>query len=222
MGMKSNCKKPPCLLLLQAEACSLKPLCNPEASSLWTQTWDVEDQGWGSSHPGGAELWGGSREHLVGPLCAGPSCWPSLGFLVHFAGVWCCERDRLGPGTLCCSACTWTSRNKIQRNYKGLKITAYVCSWGKLWTTYKKSKNLTATSEEPRAKVRVLHMSPAHNITKGWAGHLSHPSGLTLGHTPNLTPNEEPPCPHLGEKASKRARKPVTCSCSPLLQQGPQ
>ena len=81
----------------------------------------------------------------------------------------------LGPGTLCCSACTWinvSSSNKIQRNYKELKITA--CSWGQLWTTrYKKTKNPTATSEEPGAKAggqeksRVLLMPPAHNTTKG-------------------------------------------------------
>ena len=47
------------------------------------------------------------------------------------------ERDRLGPGTLCCSGCsvcTWTniSSNKIQRNNKGLKITVDMRSWGKL------------------------------------------------------------------------------------------
>ena len=50
----------------------------------------------------------------------------------------------LGPGTLCCSACIWTnifSSNKIQRNYKGLKITVCMHSWGKLWTArYKKTK----------------------------------------------------------------------------------
>ena len=50
------------------------------------------------------------------------------------------SQDRLGPGTLCCSACTWTNislGNKIQRNYKGLKITAYMCSWSEFWTRYK-------------------------------------------------------------------------------------
>ena len=41
----------------------------------------------------------------------------------------------LGPGTLCCSACPWTnisSSNRIQRNYKRLKITACLHCWGKL------------------------------------------------------------------------------------------
>ena len=64
--------------------------------------------------------------------------------------------DRLGPGTLCCSTCTWTNTslsNRMQRNYKGLKITACMCCWGKLPTIrFKKSKNPTATSEEQEAK----------------------------------------------------------------------
>ena len=32
-------------------------------------------------------------------------------------------------------------QQQIQRNYKGLKITACMRSWGKLWTRYKKTKN---------------------------------------------------------------------------------
>ena len=45
--------------------------------------------------------------------------------------------DRLGPETFCCSACSWTSvscSNKIQRNYKGLTITACMHSWTELRT----------------------------------------------------------------------------------------
>ena len=102
----------------------------------------------------------------------------------------------LGPRTLCCSACTWTnvsSSNKIQRNYKGLKITVCMCSWGRLWTKrYKETKSTTATSEEPGAKAGSyacpLHTTPP----KGWADHLSHPSSLTPGPTPTLTPYKEP------------------------------
>ena len=86
----------------------------------------------------------------------------------------------LGPGTLCCNACTWTNISwsyKIQRNYKGLKITVCMHSWGKFCTKrYKKRpKSPSATSEEPRAKAgkgvgnksRVLRMPPAHTTTKG-------------------------------------------------------
>ena len=99
--------------------------------------------------------------------------------------------DRLGPGPLCCRACTWTnisSSYRIQRNHEGLKIAACMHSWGKLWTRYKKTKNPTATSEEPGAKAGhcacPLHSAPP----KGWADHLSHTSGPTPRHTPTLTP----------------------------------
>ena len=70
---------------------------------------------------------------------------------------WYSTWSRLGPGPLCCSACTWThlfSSNRIQRNCMGLKITARMRSWGKFRTKDKKRpKHPTATSfEEPRAK----------------------------------------------------------------------
>ena len=62
----------------------------------------------------------------------------------------------LGLGILCFSACTWTKiscSNKIQRNYKGLKITACMCNWNKVWIVrYKETKNPIAISEKPRAK----------------------------------------------------------------------
>lgn len=52
--------------------------------------------------------------------------------------------DRLRPRTFYLSVCTWTNislRNRMWRNSKGLKITACVGSWGKLWTVkYKKAK----------------------------------------------------------------------------------
>ena len=41
------------------------------------------------------------------------------------------------PLLQCCNACTWTHlslSNPIQRNCMGLKITACMCSWDKLWT----------------------------------------------------------------------------------------
>ena len=81
----------------------------------------------------------------------------SLGFMCP-ACVGCRSETGwdLGLGTLCCSAgarthLSWS--NKTQRNHKGLKTTVCMCTWGKLWTTrYKKTKNPTATSEEPGAK----------------------------------------------------------------------
>ena len=67
-----------------------------------------------------------------------------------------------------------------------------------------KTKIPTAISEDPGAKTgcreqnRVLGMPPALNTTEGWVNHLSHPSSLTPGHTPTLTPYKEwacSPCP---------------------------
>ena len=48
----------------------------------------------------------------------------------------------LGPfAAVLASGKNVSSSNKIQSNYKGLKIAACMHSWGKLWTTrYKKTK----------------------------------------------------------------------------------
>ena len=134
--------------------------------------------------------------------------------------------DRLESGTLCCKACTWThlsSSNKTQRNYEGLKVTAHMCSWGKFWTqNIQKDRSPTATSEEPGAKtgcweqkqgtVHILCTTPP----EGWANNLTHPSGLTPGHTPTL--------PHLRDQLNtplwEQAREHIACSCSTLLQEG--
>ena len=94
----------------------------------------------------------------------------------------------LGSGIICYSACTWTNvflSNKIQRHYKGLKITVCMSSWGKLWTRYKKKKkNLATISQNPGTKpgycMCPLHITPP----KGWANHLSCPSGLPLDPSP--------------------------------------
>ena len=98
----------------------------------------------------------------------------------------------LGPGTLCCSACTWTnvsSSYKIQRNYKGLKITVCMCSWGKLCTTRYKKTNCHfwgARNKSRGSGAKAGHCAcPLHSAPpKGWADHLSHPSGWTPGPTP--------------------------------------
>ena len=128
--------------------------------------------------------------------------------------------DRLGPGTLCCGACTWThlsSSNKIQGNCKGLKITVCMRSWGKFWTKdTKQPKNPTATSEEPGAKAGYcpcpLHTAPP----KGWAKHLSHPSCRpldTLLPSPHVRNHPAPP------SASEQGHLFLVSLL--LLQQGP-
>ena len=78
----------------------------------------------------------------------------------------------------------------------------------------------TATFEEPRAKAgycaRPLHTTPP----KGWAKHLSHPSGPIPGRTATLTPyKEQAPAPSPQGKASKGAcclfSLPPCCSRGP-------
>ena len=125
--------------------------------------------------------------------------------------------DRLGPGTLCCSACTWTNvswSNRIQRNYKGLKITACMCSWGKLWRRYKKTKNPTATSEVSRAKAGCCAWSLHPAPPREWADDPSLLSSPTQGSTPTLTPFKGPAHPPLRQQA----RGAVTCFHPPVLQ----
>ena len=113
--------------------------------------------------------------------------------------LWGWHWDSLGPGTFCCNAWTWTnisSSNEIQRNYMGLKITACMHSWGKLWTKNKKpnchlwragSKNKVLGAKAGYCAC-PLHTTPPD----GWANHLSHPSSPTPGHTLTFTPYKEP------------------------------
>ena len=127
------------------------------------------------------------------------------------------ERDRQGPETFCCSAARLVLRHTSLRatQYKdtmGLKVTARIHGWGKLWTQDTDKKNSTATFEESGAKTgcksRVLSMPPAN--------HLSHPSGPAPEHTPTLTPYKEQV--HL-PSGSEQARESIVCSCSLLLLQ---
>ena len=106
------------------------------------------------------------------PTClCGPPAPTSLGSYFHRSDVFLeglghffCEFEtswNLGSGTVCCSAGTWTnvsSSNKIQRNYKGLKITACVCSWDKLWTIrYKKTKTQLPPLKSWEQKQGTVH-----------------------------------------------------------------
>ena len=63
----------------------------------------------------------------------------------------------------------------------------------------KDQRNPTPTSEEPGAKVGYC-ACPLHTLPKGWADHLSHPSGLTPGHSPVLTPYRKPDCTPFGNE----------------------
>ena len=96
-------------------------------------------------------------------------------FFISYRDLLVRQSWNLGP--FCSSACTWihlSLSNKIQRNYRGLKITGCMgvrANSGEKDT--KKPKNPTATIEEPGkkqgfwSKSRLLCMPPALNITKG-------------------------------------------------------
>ena len=70
------------------------------------------------------------------------------------------------------SACTWTnasSINKMQRNYKGLKINCtHACTVGANYEQdTKRQKTPAATSEKSETKAWLLYMVHAHSTTKG-------------------------------------------------------
>ena len=64
-------------------------------------------------------------------------------------------------GTLYCRASTWTNvsfSNRLQRNYKGIKITVCMQSWGKLWTIrYKKTQIQLPLLKCPEQKQGTAH-----------------------------------------------------------------
>ena len=126
-------------------------------------------------------------------------CRNSNRLLMRQAGTW-------NPLLWHCSAFTWTDvslSKKIQRNYKGLKITVCMRNWGKFSIKdTKRLKNTETTSEELEAKAGVLCMLPAHSITKRWAEHWGHPFDLALGCIPTLTPYKEPA--HLDSRSKQQ------------------
>ena len=96
-------------------------------------------------------------------------------------------------------ACTWThfsSSNRIQGNYMGLKVTACMRSYGKCWTKDTKKSNChfgRAQNKSRGSGAKAGYCAcPLHTTSpKGWANHLSHRSSRTPGHTLTLTPCKE-------------------------------
>ena len=93
---------------------------------------------------------------------------------------------------------------KIKRNYKGLKITVHVCSWGKLWTIiYKRPTPTPRPLPLPNyhfwragSKSRVPRLSPAHTTTKGVGKPVQPPSpAWFLDSAPTLTSCKAPASP---------------------------
>ena len=74
--------------------------------------------------------------------------------------------------------CPWS--NEIQNNYEGWKITACMCSWGKLWT---KDTERPKSAQSVGNKSRVLSMPPAYNIVGGVSTTPKPPLRPDLDHT---------------------------------------
>lgn len=120
--------------------------------------------------------------------------------------------DRLGPGTLDCSAAMLALGHTPPQATKKLhetKIAACICICCRFWTKdTKRPKNPTATSEEPEQKqgsgakegycACPLHTPPP----TGWAQHLSH----ACGPSPHPDPREE------GAHPTSGTREPVLTS----------
>ena len=121
--------------------------------------------------------------------------------------------DRLGPGTFHCSAAMFAPGHTSPRatKYKEtvLKNTAKnSCVHEQLGQIPEKRSRKTKKTQLPLLKSleqKTGHWAcPLHTPPpKGWTNHLSHPSGLTPGHTPTLTPYEKQVCHPLREWTSK-------------------
>ena len=139
--------------------------------------------------------------------------------------------SEMGPRTLGCSACSWTNisfGNKIQRNYKGLKIAVCVHSWDKLGKI--RNKNTKENPQNPQQtektnptvtqlpclknweqKQGTAHVPCIQYHQKGWANHLSRPSDLTHGHTATLALYRESACPPSPPRPTLGANKGTCC-----------
>ena len=115
-----------------------------------------------------------------------------------------------GPRILNCSACTWTHiswSNRIQRNYKELKITACMCSWGKLLTRYKKTRTqpLFLMSQEQKQGTGHDSCTQRH---QGVGRPPKPPSSLTR--------NQPQPSPSSRDQLALLDSEPGTCYLSSL------
>ena len=97
----------------------------------------------------------------------------------------------MGPGTLCCRACTCSEvplSNKIQINYKTLKITACTLSWGKLWTRYKRPKIQLSLLKSWEQK-QILQMPPRTHHQRGGQTTYATPPAQALDTTLTTLPS---------------------------------
>lgn len=132
--------------------------------------------------------------------------------ILRQAGTW-----DVGPGTLCCSACTWThvsSSNKMQRNHRGLKT---LCTVG---TNIDERQKKSQKSQLTFLKSQEQRQSPEHAPRAA----LNTPKGA--GRPPKTAPASpwtHPTLPAARKQLGPRPhpQKRVVCSCLPGLQRGP-
>ena len=133
--------------------------------------------------------------------------------------------DRLGPSALCWDTLLQSSHmdkhllqqknieKKKKKNYKGLKITACIGSWGKLWATRQKRPKNQLLLLRFWEQQQLLRMIPARGTTRGWwttsATLLAQP--LACPHPRLIWGTYSPPL-------REQAREVVTCFCCLLLQ----
>ena len=131
--------------------------------------------------------------------------------------------DRLGPGTLCCSACTLEKYRLEQQNIdakklEGIKNNCMHLQLGqimdkKIQKDWKSKCCLSRAGNKRRGweAKGEYYPCPLHStLPKGWADHLSHHSSPTPGHTLTILPREEP-APRL------RGASKETCSLFSFL-----
>ena len=137
------------------------------------------------------------------------------GVYVRQAGTW----DLL---LKCCNACTWISPwvTKYEETVWVKKsLCARATEANAEQIIQRDQKAQLPLLKSPEKKQGTAH-SPLHKTSpKGWANHLSHPSGLTPEHTPTLTPYKEqarPPLQGAGKpKGNLCVLTPPCCSRGP-------
>ena len=144
----------------------------------------------------------------------------------HFLGVEYRQWESIWPGSpsqnslfsSCLShlrqAGTWTkvlSSIKRQRHYKGRKVL-HICTVG---TNYEqqdtKRSNPSCHHWGVGSKSKVVSISRHTAPLTGWSDNLRHPSCLTHGSTPNVTPHKGPACPPQ-DRARELVSLPSNCS----------
>ena len=161
--------------------------------------------------------WAGFKQH---------NRWTQGGLASHpRAPGWWDQTDRLGPETLdplllCLYLDTCLLEQQNTKKLWGTKNNCVHEQWGQIYLgpqDIKRPKTQLPFLKSWEQKSRMLGVNkeyctcPLHSTPpKEWANHLSHPSGLTPGHTSY----KEPACPHSASKQKKLLLVFAPCSCN--------